>query len=678
MNAITDTVQFEQESDLYFSFSAKGDPEAQLVVTGFVVQERTSELYTIDLSLASRRATIDLTQLMDRPATLTIHDRYSQAKRYFHGVVESAEKGDTGLRYTTYHLTVRPSLHRLRYVTNSRIFQQKSYLDIVEQLLQEGGVSDYRFDITQRYDLKEYVTQYRETNLDFIERLLAETGLSYYFVHEENTHTLVMRDISIGARDCPEVSSLEYNPNAGGDVKGVYLRSFRWREHVAPTKVSYREHFYKNPNYDFAATDQMRANNGLTRELEIYDYPGRHKKDEVGKIFTQARMQHFRAQASHGEGMGRCQHLTAGLCVALEGHADESMNRKYLLVTVSHQGSQPSALEEDAGSSGGTFMTTHFACVKRETQWRSPLKNRPMVDGPQMAIVTGPPGEEIYCDADGRVKVYFPWDRYGKKDDTSSCWIRVAQNWAGTLFGHVALPRIGQHVIVDYLEGDPDQPIITGRAYNATNLPPYSLPDNKTKMVLKSKTHKGNGFNEMSFEDEKGREELYMHAQKDMTVKVLHDRNKQVDHDQTEKIGNDKSITVGANHMEAIALNKIMTVGLTHTEMVGINMMITVGIDRELAVGKNLHEAVGSNKTETIGDSSTESVTNHKHVHVGKNYYIDVGDELNMTAGKKITIQCGQSMITMTADGSINITGKVITKEASDKIVIKSDIVKVN
>ncbi len=271
-----------------------------------------------------------------------------------------------------------------------------------------------------------------------------------------------------------------------------------------------------------------------------------------------------------------------------------------------------------------------------------------------MAIVTGPAGEEIHCDAFGRVKVRFPWDRSGRADDTASCWIRVSQGWAGASWGQIAVPRIGQHVIVDFLEGDPDQPIITGRAYNAREPVPYPLPANKTRMTIKSKTHKGEGFNELRFEDEQGREEVFVHAQRDMRVKVRHDRRKRVDHDQSESIGHDKSIDVGGNHVETIAQNKQLTVALNMNRTVGLTSSEEVGGMKSTLVGLNQNVTVGLNKAEKIGTK----------------YRLEVGEELEIVVGK--------ARLVMKSDGSITLQGDTHTHTASGPIKMNGKVIDLN
>ncbi|WP_051044685.1 type VI secretion system tip protein VgrG [Methylobacterium sp. B1] len=557
------------DRDFTLAFTADGLPGADLAVTGFRLDEAISSLFRAEIALASPDPGLDLTALLDKPARLTVLDRYGPP-RHVHGVLALAERGDTGAHHTAYRVLLMPALHRLRFGADCRIFQTKSVPEIVEAVLKDNGVTAYRFALTEQHPAREYCVQYRETHLAFIERLMAEEGIAYHFEHAEGAHTLVLTDATKLAPDAPGAEAIEYNALPGGTVKGPHVGRFTWRELVAPSDVVQRDHFFRNPVHDFEARAQASALNGLTRKLEMYDYPGRYKADAVGRAFTRYRLEGLRDEASHGEGAGRCARLLPGHRFALTGHPDPALNRRFLVVAASHAGSQPGAVEGDAGD-GGAYLTTSFRVIRHDTPYRPDAPGKPRVEGPQMAIVTGPAGEEIHCDAFGRVKVRFPWDRSGRADDTASCWIRVSQGWAGASWGQIALPRIGQHVIVDFLEGDPDQPIITGRAYNAREPVPYPLPANKTRMTIKSKTHKGEGFNELAFEDENGREQVHIQAQRDMSTHVK----------------NSKSTVVFNNYFE----------------MTGISRQSFIGIDYHVTVGGTFNQIVGATASFEVGAS---------------------------------------------------------------------------
>ncbi|MEL6711395.1 MAG: type VI secretion system tip protein TssI/VgrG, partial [Pseudomonadota bacterium] len=377
-----------------------------------------------------------------------------------------------------------------------------------------------------------------------------------------------------------------------------------------------------------------------------------------------------------------------GLCAAqrftLRDHLTKSHNQAWYVIASQISFTQPQALGGELpipaastialqnGPAAGTLRIKNEA-IPFTQAWRTPHRPKPVVDGPQMAHVVGPPGEEIYCDEWGRVKVQFPWDRYGKQDELSSCWIRVAQNWGGAGWGHMAIPRVGHEVIVDFLEGDPDQPIITGRTYHAVNVPPYPLPANKTRMTIKSRTHQGTGFNELRFEDDNGKQEIYIHAEKDQNNVVKHNETTEVGNDRTENIGNNETITIGNDRTEKVGNNEDTMIGGNQTELIQLNQSETVLIAKALTVGAAYQVTVGAAKNESVGLSSSEQVGINKSTTVGKDYTIDTGKTFSLQAGKEIILQTGKSRLHMQADGTITLQGKELKFQASGNIQHKAD-----
>ncbi|EOM4832869.1 type VI secretion system tip protein TssI/VgrG, partial [Escherichia coli] len=293
-------------------------------------------------------------------------------------------------------------------------------------------------------------------------------------------------------------------------------------------------------------------------QYEVYDYPGRFKGAH-GQNFARWQMDGWRNNAETARGMSRSPEIWPGRRIVLTGHPQANLNREWQVVASELHGEQPQAVPGRQGA--GTALENHFAVIPADRTWRPQPLLKPLVDGPQSAVVTGPAGEEIFCDEHGRVRVKFNWDRYNPADQDSSCWIRVAQAWAGTGFGHLAIPRVGQEVIVDFLNGDPDQPIIMGRTYHHENRTPGSLPGTKTQMTIRSKTYKGSGFNELKFDDATGKEQVYIHAQKNMNTEVLNNRTTDVINNHAETIGNNQMIAVTNNQIQTVGVNQIETVG---------------------------------------------------------------------------------------------------------------------
>ncbi|WP_289101986.1 type VI secretion system tip protein TssI/VgrG, partial [uncultured Marinobacter sp.] len=373
--------------------------------------------------------------------------------------------------------------------------------------------------------------------------------------------------------------------------------------------VAMKDYTFKNPAY--ALMHEHSAGSVNHREdYQHYDYPGRYKADASGQPFTQARLDALRGDAFLAKGKSNRPDFAPGAKVELQEHDSQNLNREWLLTAITHTGKQPQAMQEEGGSEPTSYHND-FTAIPADKTWRPLCEHKPMMDGPQMAIVTGPEGEEIHCDQYGRVKVRFPWDRYSKNDEHSSAWLRVAQGWAGGQYGFMALPRIGNEVIVSFLDGDPDQPIITGRTYHATNTPPYALPEHKTRTTLKTKTHKAEGSNELRFEDEVDQEQIYVHAQKDLDLLTENNR--------TEVIKNDSHLTVENNRF-------------SHTK-------------------GNSHHTVDGEKREQTGKDHSFNVTGTLHLKAGTAWLSDSGTELHIKAGQKAVIEAGAE-ITLKAGGS--------------------------
>lgn len=685
MNVIAKIPSLFQDQDLAFSFSCKGAAGSELLVHHFSVSENLFGLTQIDVELVSHEGTIDLHGLMDTPATVTVHHKYA-GERCFSGVVAAASRGDSGHHRTMYQLTLLPTLHRLAHGSDCRIFQQMTVPDIIKQVLKEYGVADVAWDLTGEHVAREYCVQYRESHLEFIERIAAEEGIWYYFTHgQDGQHTLKFIDNHRIVPKCPDAETLEYNAMPSGAVKGVFCHQFSLREQLRSTAYTQRDYTFKNPRYNQEHTKQKAEDNGSADDYKLYDYPGRYKKDHAGKPFTQSRMESVRVDATTGSGTTNTPHLTCGHKLSLTDHPDKACNIAWLLLGVSHSGSQPQALKEEAGNGATTYSAT-FTAMPTRLPYAPPQKTKPLVDGPQIAHVVGPPGEEIYTDEHARVKVQFPWDRYGQSNEHSSCWIRVAQNWAGGKWGHVSIPRIGHEVIVDFLEGDPDQPILTGRTYHAVNQSPYKLPDHKTKMVIRSDSHKADyyGFNELTFEDEAGQENIYLHAQKDMTEKIENHHTMRVDRNHVQSVGHNRFSEVAGQDSHRIGGNMSIMVSGSFKEHYAVgNVAESVwgirevgyrledfsehqsGGNFELNAQKNISQFSGSNTTISVGENKLENIEKDLHLTVsgkticttGGSKRETVGNRLFIDVVKEIHLRCGPTMIKMSQDGKIEIIG---------------------
>ena len=410
MNVIVDMPKLFQDQDLAFSFYVDGLDDDVLRPLSFSGSEELFGLHHFNMELVSHKSDLNLHDLLDSKCTLTIHHKY-QGVRHISGVVAEVSRGDKGHHRTRYSLAFLPVIHRLDHGSDCRIFQQKTVPEIIKEILKEHNITDVKWTLAGDHQPREYCVQYRETHLQFISRIAAEEGIFYYFKHgNKGTHTLNFVDDSQLSPKLEAAETLTYNADAGGNVKGPYVSQFSFSERVRSTSWAQRDYTFKNPPYNLEHKHRVQEDNGSAKDYAMYDYPGRYKKDAAGKPFTKHLMESTRVDASNGHGTCDNIYLCPGYKTSLEDHPDTALNIKYLLLNVSHFGEQPSALEEDSDG-GMTQYSASFQAMPTRLPYKPPQKNRPLVDGPQMAHIVGPQGEEIYCDEHGRVKVQFPWDR---------------------------------------------------------------------------------------------------------------------------------------------------------------------------------------------------------------------------------------------------------------------------
>ncbi|MFJ5506655.1 type VI secretion system tip protein VgrG [Pectobacterium carotovorum] len=590
---------------LQFTVKVGALPASTFAVVDFQLSEALNQPFALSLNLASALPGIDFGAVLDQPCELLVWYE-GELKRRVSGIISAFAQGDTGFRRTRYQAEVRPALWRLGLRTNARIFQAQKPEAIIGTLLEESGITDYAFALRHDHAPREYCVQYRESDLAFVTRLAAEEGLYFFHEFEDGKHRVVFADDAGALSKGPE---LFFNLATQGLSEGEYVRRFRYAEAVSTAEVALKDYSFKTPAYGLLHSKMSGELANQRESYQHFDYPGRFKQDPSGKAFTGYRLDALRTNAMTGSGESNAAMLMPGSSFTLTEHPNPTLNSGWQLVAITHSGQQPQALEEESGGEPTTYSNS-FEVMSAKSTWRADLPYKPMVDGPQIATVVGPAGEEIYCDEYGRIKLQFPWDRYGSSDDQSSCWVRVSQGWAGGQYGLIAIPRIGHEVIVSFLEGDPDQPIVTGRTFHTTNPSPYPLPANKTRTSLRTSTHKGAGFNELRFEDQAGQEEVFIHAQKDMNTVVL----------------NNRSTTVTADH----------------TESVGGNQAVSVVKDQSTEIQGQQSIAVTKNRNTVVDDNDSLQVKNNIAIQSQK------GD---------ILIATDKGFIGIGADGVINIKG---------------------
>ncbi|TGQ66160.1 type VI secretion system tip protein VgrG [Mesorhizobium sp. M00.F.Ca.ET.186.01.1.1] len=541
----------------------------------------------------------------------------SDPKRWFSGLVSEFRLTRIEDRLAYYEAVIRPWLWFLGNTTDCRIFQNKSVVDIVKDVFKKYSTAEYDLRLQGSYPPREYCVQYDETDLDFVQRLLEHEGILYFFEHDEGKHTLVLTDAMSKLKPAPGYEKVPYHFEGQGSRRDVeYITEWIPGSSVRPGAYAHTDYDFKKPGADLMAKSAQPFSHKLAAG-ENYRQPGAHL--EVGRGDSLAAIRREEIQAVHQRiaAVGTVRGLFSGCTFKLDGFPRDDQNQEYLVVSAEYRLFDPGYRSHtDVDSENFKVI---LGVAPTALAYRPPrITPRPIMRGPQTATVVGPSGQEIFTDKYARVKVQFHWDRQGKKDENSSCFVRVSQTWAGSGWGFIQIPRIGQEVIVDFIEGDPDLPIITGRVYNASQMPPYGLPGNATQSGWKSNSSLGGGgYNELMFEDKAGSELVNFQAQKDHHLLIKHDRNKTVQHDQSDRIDHDAKHSVGHNLDEDVGNNKTVKVGVDQTTNIGSNDTETVGKNRSLTVGSNETIGIGSNSTETIGSNHSQTVGIVQTVTVG-------------------------------------------------------------
>ncbi len=644
-----------QQSDRRFSLRIAERPD--LDVVRFELTEGISQPFRLELELSSFDDTVDATALLDREAVFTI-ERDGIAERTVVGLVTAFEQGTTGFQRTRYRAVVESPLARLALRHNSRIFQQVGAPQILATLLKESRLPGTRSAYSASHEPREYCVQYRESDATFFHRLATEEGIVHWHEATDGHGTLVLSDRLEGAPflDGPVL----YQPAPAGDAPGPHLWHFAHRRQLAPTRITQREYTFHNPSYDLQHEAKAWTSESAVGDYEHYDYAGRYKRDEAGKPFTRTKLAGLRNAAEHARIEGDDARLWPALAFELSGHPNAALNARWRVVSMCHTGEQAASQEAEAAlAERGSRYRYEATVVPAAYDWKPGPAPRPVVDGPHIAHVVGPQNEEIHCDEHGRVQVWFPWDREGPREN-ATCWIRVSQGWAGALYGFLALPRIGHEVIVSFLEGDPDQPIVTGRAYHAAHRPPYELPRHKTRTTFKTQTHKGEGYNELRFEDDAGQEEIFVHAQKDQNIVVEHDETTKVGHDRREDVGNDETLAIGHDRTETVGNDETLRVGQDRRETLGRDHVIDIGRSRHVTVAKDLTEHVGNVRIEkTATDRKAETGGHYGHRVEGR-IDIEAGERIGQRT-QVIELHASQRLVLRGPGGTITIDGSGIT-----------------
>ncbi len=719
-------------------------PANTLRLSAVTATQGVSILDAVEVQLLAEKSDIAAEKMLGKPAGVAVKLR-DGGQRHFNGIVSRFGMGRSQGRWFGYQATLRPWLWLLTLTTDCRIFQDKTVKEIAESVFGDhSAVANFEFKLFRTYRTRTYCVQYRESDFNFVARLLEEEGIYWYFEHSEGAHKLVLVDDMTALKPGAGAEKLPYFDNQGQRPPDVdYISAWAGSREVRSGKMVLTSYDFERPSTGLMVEHEQNRSHDHD-ELEQFDYEGEYVKKPDGQHLADCRLEEVQCSFERLAGSTTCNALMPGHLFTLQKHPRQDQNAEYLCL--SSTTSLRLAAQEGGGAAGaaGGNEADHFECgfgaMPSAQPFRPPRKTpKPFVQGPQTAVVVGPAGEEIHTDKYGRVKVQFHWDRYGSKNEKSSCWVRVSSPWAGKSFGFVQVPRIGQEVVVDFLEGDPDQPLITGRVYNAEQMPPWELPANATQSGVLTRSSKGGSYanaNAIRFEDKKGAEQLWLHAEKNQDIEVEndethwvgHDRKKTIDNDETtlvkrdrtetvgrhetitvgvnrtETVGSNETISIGANRSESVSANESIAIGanrsitvgasetatvaLQRTHTVGINETIAIGAAQEVVIGAAQTIAVGAVQSTTVGANQSTSVGANRSVavsgdqsltvgkgrssNISKDDALKVGKNLVIDAGDSVTIKTGDASITMKKDGTITIKGKDITINGSGKINVKA------
>ncbi len=621
----------------------------ELLFHGMLAHEEMSRLGSFQLDLLSPNKDVNRDQILGAKVTIKVLMQNDET-RYFNGFVTRFSAGASLGRYARYHAEVTPWLWFLTRTADCRIFQDKTVKQIVEDVFADHPeVADFVFELNESYQPWKYCVQYRETDFNFVSRLLEHEGMYYYFRQTDGHHTLVITDSNDKLEPTKGYETLQYiAPTVLVRPGTEYISAWDISREVQPGAYVHEDYDFERPSVDLTTTKTLPR--GYTpSNYEVYDYPGCYMQKKLGEQLAHVRIDEFGARFETSHATTNYRGVALGARFTLEGHGVDKVNGEYLVVAATQTVESSQHESGDEAGTGSGFRCT-FTALSCSQQFRPARRTpKPFVQGPQTAIVVGPAGDEIYTDKYGRVKVQFHWDRLGKKDENSSCWIRVSHPWAGKGWGAVATPRIGQEVIVDFLEGDPDQPIITGRVYNEENQPPFGFPAGAVLSGIKSDTHKGGGFNELSMDDTAGKERVFIHGQYNMDTVVEHDQTSTIHNCRTDVVDVDDSETVGGNQTQHVVKNQTINVDIDRTETVGANEGVTVGGNRDHTVNKSESLTVALQRTHSVGINET--------ISVGAAQEITVGGLQAVTIGAVQTINVGASQSTSVGAGQTNTIG---------------------
>lgn len=703
MAALVDTSQHDRL--LRLDFPRNDGPAGTLMLANaFHGDEGLSRNFRYTVEVLSNDANIALTDVMGKLVTISLV-RDDRSLRYFNGYVFAFRHVRTDGGFAFYEMELRPWLAFLELRHDCATFQRMTLSEISEKTFEQYLARDYRFHLSHAETDITLAIQYNESDFNHLHRRWEAAGLHYWYEHRHDGHTLVLSDDSTLAEPVDGDSTIEYQSEAGAAEEDG-IRAWSPARHLASALYTVRTYEFKNARADWADRPSLNQQ-GAVPELERHEYTGAHGfRAADGEALAQRRMEQVDGSAHEFNAQSNHRSVQPGRKFTLDGHFSLAGNTadQYLVLSVRHHATNNYQADRHVASR----YANNFTCVRSKTPWR-PARGHNSIDtriyGVQTATVVGPKGEEIFTDEYGRVRVQFHWDRVGEFDERSSPWVRVMSTWAGSNFGHVSLPRIGHEVVVQFLEGNCDRPLVVGSVYNAANMPPWDLPANRSQSGMLSRSTPGgtpDNANALRFEDKKGQEEVWLHAERNQRIEVEHDETHWVGRDRRKTIDRDEVVAVKRNRTETVDGNETITVHENRTERVDQHEKIDIGGNRTETVGADEAVAVAGERTETVGKGKAESIGRQKALSVGTMYSVQVGAAMNTTvaasqsaqigmnkmtavgqsylvqAGSDFVIKVGAASLTMSQDGTISLSGTNISIIASGPVRVNGKDVDIN
>ncbi|NOX76546.1 MAG: type VI secretion system tip protein VgrG [Gammaproteobacteria bacterium] len=624
---------------------------------GMTAREEMGRLFEYQLKLQGTDMDLSLDDILGQPVTVHLALENAKATRHFNGIVTHFSQTGVHGRLVSYTATLRPWLWLLTRTSDCRIFQEKSVPDIIQQVFRDLGFTDFENELSAEYRTWEYCVQYRETDFNFVSRLMEQEGIYYYFKHTKDKHTLVLADAISSHGNFPDYEDIPYfPPDSRARREREHIYNWSISKTVQPGGYALTDFDFKKPRADLKSKYSVTRQHEYS-DYEIYDYPGEYQTSADGTNYVSTRLDELQAQHERARAQATARTLATGYLFKLAGYPRTDQNREYLIVSASYDMEVTSF---ESGEDGEEHFDCNIVAMDSQQNFRSQRTTpKPAIQGPQTAIVVGKAGEEIWTDKYGRVKVQFHWDREGKADENSSCWIRVSSVWAGKKWGAMHIPRIGQEVIVEFLEGDPDRPIITGRVYNDDNKPPYTLPDEKTKSTIKSNTSKGGGSaNELLMEDLEGKTQVVLSNA--YGHKITEDEDTQ-------------SLTIETRDQHKIHLddkNKKISIQTTNAHRIELDDTDTEGEGSISLTTTNGHSVTMDDKSKSIATHSTDG---HVVLIDDENKKI----EITSTGGNSIVINDEEENISVVSKNGhsfiLDDSNENITLEDSQGNLVKLD-----